>query len=142
MSQRILIIEDDRRIATALKSRLAARGYEITVAHDAADAANTALELRPGLILLDLCIPGGSGFGVIEELTDELEPNMPRIVVVTASGRPGLRQAALDYGADAFFLKPYDPAKLLRRIEELLPIAPDPQQQRTDQGLSMQEGGY
>ena len=70
MTHKILVVEDDKKIALALAVRLRAAGYDVIAAPDAVLAMSMALKHRPDLLVLDLLIPGGNGFQVAEWLQD------------------------------------------------------------------------
>jgi DNA-binding response OmpR family regulator len=114
--RKILIVEDDPKIALALAVRLKSAGYEATVAGDALTAVNTALRIRPDLVLLDLSLPAGHGFTVAERL-QTLIPTPTPVIFLTANKEPGLRQRAAELGAADFFEKPYEPEELLASIQ-------------------------
>src|SRR6266446_4226545 len=115
MKKRILIIEDDLRIATALSIRLEAAGYEVLTANDGLQGLKIVLENSPDLILMDIWMPVGLGFSVAQRLQDLGLGGIP-IIFITASKQKGLREIADNLGAVAFFEKPYDPAELLAAI--------------------------
>jgi DNA-binding response OmpR family regulator len=114
--KKILIVEDDKSIAMALGIRLKSHGYEVAIAPDAVTGVNSALKLRPDLILLDISMPAGSGFSVAERL-QLLLPTITPFIFLTASKQPGLREKAKELGAVGFFEKPYDAEELLAAIE-------------------------
>ncbi len=117
---KILVVEDDRMIATALTVRLKAAGYEVVAAYDAVFAVSMAVKQQPDLILLDISMPGGNGFKVAERV-QTLAPTIGTpIIFLTASKQPGLREQALELGAVGFFEKPYEAAELLTAIQEAL----------------------
>jgi DNA-binding response OmpR family regulator len=109
----ILIIEDDRNIATALALRMKQAGYAASVAHDALAGVSAAAKLRPDLVLLDITMPAGNGFYVAERI-QALVPTPTPIIFMTASKDPSFRQRAETMGAIAFIEKPYVPGELLR----------------------------
>ena len=117
--KRILIIEDDRKIALALALRLRSNGYEATVAYDALSGVTTAVKLKPDLVLLDVSIPAGNGFSVAERI-QALVPTLTPIIFLTASKRSEIRRLAMEAGAAAFFEKPYDAQELLNTIHQTL----------------------
>jgi DNA-binding response OmpR family regulator len=119
VAKKILIIEDDRNIATALSVRLGSVGYEVTTASDALTGLTTAIKLRPDLVLLDVSMPAVNGFGVAERMRT-LSPAPTPVIFLTASKEPGLRQRARDFGAAAFFEKPYEAEDLLAAIRQTL----------------------
>jgi len=113
--KKILVIEDDPKIATALSVRLKSTGYEVNVAHDALTGLAAAVRLGPDLLLLDVSMPAGDGFSVAARARGLLPATTP-IIFLTASKQPGLRERAKSLGASAFFEKPYDAEELLATI--------------------------
>ena len=111
----ILIVEDDVKTARALAIRLEAAGYEVLTALDGVQGVRRALDHRPDLIISDIWLPVGIGFSVAQRLQRAGLGNIP-VVFMTASRLPGLKEAAIQLGAAAYFEKPYDPAALLRTI--------------------------
>ena len=123
MKKKILIVEDDRKIAMALGIRLKAASYAVLQAADALVATNLAVKHEPDLVLLDISIPGGNGFLVAERLQMMAPTNM---IFITAHKEAGLREKAMQHGAVAFFEKPYDADALLATIRETLGDPPEP----------------
>jgi len=97
--KKILIVEDDKKIAMALTIRLKAAGYAVQAAYDASLAMMQARAHEPDLVLLDISMPGGNGFIVAERLRNTVATASVSIIFLTASKQPGLRQKALDLGA-------------------------------------------
>ena len=129
---KILIIEDDPKIARALRIRFESNGYETAHASDAILGANLALELRPDLIILDIGLPGGNGLQLAKKLQNQPETQFTPIIFVTASKDPNLRQRAMEMRIAGLFEKPYDPEELLAAARYALgkvgphqPSAPD-----------------
>ena len=114
--KKILIVEDDAKIAMALALRLKTAGYETTLAHDALAGVNCALRTQPDLVLLDVSLPAGDGFQVAERMR-ALQSAPAPIIFLTASQQPGLRQRAKELGA-GFFEKPYEHEALLAAVEQ------------------------
>jgi DNA-binding response OmpR family regulator len=117
--KRILIIEDDRKIATALALRLKSAGYESTAACDALTGLSAAVKNPPDLVLLDICLPVGNGFTLSERI-QTLLPTPTPIIFITASKRPGFRQKANELRAAGYFEKPYEADELLAAIHNAL----------------------
>ena len=103
--KKLLIVEDDKDIAKALKLRLASHGFRVTVAHDAATALIAARKDKPDLALLDISMPGGTGFDVAERLV-RMYGQIPT-VFLSANGRAEARVRAKELGAAHFFEKPF-----------------------------------
>jgi DNA-binding response OmpR family regulator len=118
--KRILIVEDDQKIALALQVRLKANRYAVSVASDAVEGASLGRAVKPDLILLDISMPGGNGFQLAETFHHMLETTGTPIIFITASKSPELLQKVLDLGAVGLFEKPLDIEKLLYSIEREL----------------------
>ncbi|MEO6774222.1 MAG: sigma-54 dependent transcriptional regulator [Kofleriaceae bacterium] len=103
-AHRILIVDDDRSIRRTLEKFLIGEGYEVTTAQDAPGAIAAAA--GPDLMLLDLGLPGGSGFDVLAALADR--PAKPTIVVVTARDDMQSTVKAIQLGAYEYLVKPID----------------------------------
>lgn len=117
---KILIVDDDQDIRRLLGIRLKSRGYEPFFAGDAISAVNQARAERPDLILLDLMLPAGDGYLVMERL--KAMPALEGIPVIVVSARDPLveeeRLAAAR--ADSFFRKPFDYEELMIAIARAL----------------------
>lgn len=123
---KILIVEDDKKIALALSVRLRAEGHEAAVAHDAVLALSVAQRERPDLAILDISMPGGSGLDVAQRLQNNTHLAGTPFIFITASRHPGIRDEAEGLGAVGFFEKPYDIAEVLSCIREALGLDPAP----------------
>ena len=123
--KKILIVEDDAKIAAALRIRLESVGYQVVTAGDGFSGLKMTMTHRPDLILLDIMMPVGMGFSVAERLKDLGLGEIP-IIFITASKRAGLRKMAQQLGAAGFFEKPYDADQLLAAIQLILGPMPMP----------------
>ena len=121
--KKILIMEDDRKIAAALAIRLEAAGYEVLTAPDGFTGLKLALEDHPDLILTDIWMPVGTGFSVTQRLRSLGLADIPTIYI-TASKLKGLRESAEQLGAVAFLEKPYDSEQLLALVVQTLEPSP------------------
>ena len=117
--KKILILEDDTKIAAALAIRLSAAGYDVATASDGLQGIHEAVKDPPDLLLMDIWLPIGLGLSVAQRLKEVGLGEIP-VIFITASKLKGLREAALRMGAVAFFEKPYDPEKLLATVAEAL----------------------
>ena len=117
---KILVVEDDRKIALSLGLRLKKAGYQILHSYDGLMGITIASREAPDLILLDISMPAGDGLSVARRLRELPKTMQLPIVFITARKDPGLRERALALGAADYFEKPYDPRKLLRRIRSIL----------------------
>lgn len=109
---RVLIIEDDKRIAQALDIRIKRAGYETQVAHDAVSGVAQAAQFQPDALLVDINLPLGDGFVVVEQIHAQRSRPIPTIYI-TASKKPGLMERAAATRAFGFIEKPYTPESLL-----------------------------
>ncbi len=119
--KKIMIMEDDTRIAAALAIRLEAAGYAVLTASDGFRGLTRMFEERPDLIVMDIWMPVGTGFSVAQRLQALGLAGIP-MIFITASKLEGLRETAQKLGAAAFFEKPYDPNKLLAAIDKALGV--------------------
>jgi len=120
----ILVVDDDKRLRELLRRYLAERGFRVTVAADAAEAWARLESLAFDLIVLDVMMPGQSGFDFTEAL--RLKSQVP-ILMLTAMGEPEERIQGLERGADDYLAKPFEPRELVLRIQRILariPAAP------------------
>ncbi len=113
---RILVVEDDADTAAFLKTLLEREKYDVTVAKDGGQAHSMFLMKKPDLVILDLILPGESGFEVCERLKT-LERFVP-VLILTAIELEDARNLAARVGADAYMTKPFDPDELLMQIKQ------------------------
>jgi DNA-binding response OmpR family regulator len=116
--ERILIIEDELSMRTALQDVLAAEGYRILTAADGETGLQRAITEKPDLILLDIMMPRLDGYAVCAELRRLSNP-VP-ILMLTAKGQVEDRVLGLDVGADDYLVKPFSTDELLARVRALL----------------------
>ena len=116
--ERILIIEDETPMRTALADVLEGEGYRPLTAADGESGLRRALEEKPDLILLDIMMPKLDGFAVCAELRRLANP-VP-ILMLTAKGQIEDRVTGLDAGADDYLVKPFSTEELLARVRALL----------------------
>ncbi len=122
--KKISIVEDEVVQLTALARRLKSAGFEIVAARDGLTAISTARKEQPDLILLDLGLPAGDGFIVLQRLGMLINTGAIPIIVVSSRTPIGNRDAALKAGAVAYIHKPIDMPVLRKAINEALGISP------------------
>jgi two-component system copper resistance phosphate regulon response regulator CusR len=115
---RILVVEDDRRVASFIQRGLEEEGYAVDVLHDGSDAGDQAHQADYDCVVLDLMLPGRSGFQVLRDIRAR-KADLP-VLILTAKDSPEERVTGLDSGADDYMGKPFALAELSARIRALL----------------------
>ena len=115
---RILIIEDDRKIASFLERGLREEGYSVDVAHDGNEGATNAHVYDYDLLIVDIMLPGRNGYEIVREVRGAGK-NVP-IVMLTARDSTKDLVMGLDAGADDYVTKPFKLDELLARVRALL----------------------
>ena len=115
---RILIVDDEPEIVRGLEDNLRFEGYQTSTAGDGREALAVAAREAPDLILLDIMMPGLSGWDVCRELRDK-GIDVP-IIMLTARGEEGDRIRGLELGADDYITKPFSLRELLARVRAVL----------------------
>ncbi|MEM8770861.1 MAG: response regulator [Pseudomonadota bacterium] len=113
----ILVVDDDDRIRTLLKRYLTENGFRTSVAKDAATARKMMSGVDFDILIFDVMMPGETGFDLTKSVRSA--SNVP-ILLLTARGLPEDRIAGLEYGADDYLSKPFEPRELLLRVNSLL----------------------
>jgi DNA-binding response OmpR family regulator len=116
--ERILVVEDELPMRTALQDVLKAEGYRVLTATDGRVGLERAMTEKPDLILLDIMMPRLDGYEVCAELRRLMIP-VP-ILMLTAKGQVEDRVQGLDAGADDYLIKPFSTEELLARVRALL----------------------
>src|SRR5215213_6921481 len=114
---RILVVDDEREILRALRTNLAAHGYDVLTAANATEAQASYSGRHPDLILLDLGLPDEDGLTLIERIREHAATP---IVVLSARGAERDKVRALDLGADDYLTKPFGMDELLARVRVAL----------------------
>ena len=118
--KKILIVDDDVDLLRGLTIRLKASGYEVVHATDAISAVGVATEENPDLIMLDLGLPGGDGYLIMDRLSKIAGTIGTPIIVLSARDVASNRERAIKAGAQTFLQKPADNDELLAAIRKAL----------------------
>lgn len=118
---KIMVVDDDTDLVRALRLRLHAHNCDVITAGDGYSVIATAQKEHPDLIILDLGLPVGDGFVVLERLRNNDALSAIPVIVLTARDRQNNEDRALKAGAAAFFQKPVDNEELLNVIRVSLP---------------------
>ncbi len=119
----ILVADDDRVLAQLLSSRLSKAKYSVVVSYDALHAFMDAMKLAPAAVILDINMPGGTGFEVLRRLKASRKTQLIPVIVLSGSVDPADVQNVIDMGADEFLGKPPDFERLEGALTRLLPAA-------------------
>lgn len=130
MSERILIVEDEPKLATLLSDYLAASGFESTILNNGTDVVPWIRDHKPDLALLDVMLPGRDGMDICKEL--RTFSSIP-IIMVTAKIEEIDRLLGLELGADDYICKPFSPREVVARVKAVL--------RRTRDGQTIQARG-
>lgn len=120
MAERILIVDDELPARTALALLLRREGYEVCEASDGASALTACASFRPDLVLLDILMPGMSGFEVCRRIKTTPETRLTPVVLITGLSAREDRIQGINSGAEDFLSKPIDINELLARVRSLV----------------------
>jgi DNA-binding response OmpR family regulator len=124
MKYRVLIADDEPNIVISLEFLMKREGYEVSVARDGQAALEAIVRDRPDLVLLDVMMPGKSGFDICQAVRADASLASVKILMLTAKGRDTDLAKGTALGADAYMTKPFSTKELAARVRELLGIAP------------------
>ncbi|MBN1774086.1 MAG: response regulator transcription factor [Deltaproteobacteria bacterium] len=119
----ILVVDDDVELCELLRDYLTSEGFAVELAHDGPAGLVAAVSDRSGLVVLDVMLPGLSGFEVLRRLR---ERSAVPVVMLTARGDDVDRIVGLEMGADDYLPKPFNPRELVARIRAILRRAEKP----------------
>lgn len=120
MSCKILIADDEPNILISLEYLMKREGYAVSVARDGAEALETLRRERPTLVLLDVMMPGKTGFEVCQEVRADDELKDTLILMLTAKGRDTDVAKGLALGANDYITKPFSTKELAQKVRDLL----------------------
>jgi two-component system phosphate regulon response regulator PhoB len=120
MTHRILVVDDEPDITALVAYHLARAGYRVSTAANGTEALKLARTERPDLVILDLMLPGVSGYDVLAELRRVDETRDVGVILLTARREEVDRIRGLTLGADDYLTKPFSPAELSLRVAALL----------------------
>ena len=118
--EKILIVDDNEDVLRGLRILFRAHNYMAVTACDAVSAISQAKSEKPDLIVLDLGLPAGDGYLVMERFSNIDELASIPVIVCTAREEEGHRERALEAGAKAFLQKPVEHTELLQTVQQIL----------------------
>ncbi|MFC2048744.1 response regulator transcription factor [Elusimicrobiota bacterium] len=118
--KKILIIEDEPNLAQSLSIRLEDAGYKTQIANNGVTGWEILQKMKPGLVLLDVMLPGMDGYAVCRLAKNNKKTKDIPIIMLTAKSLMKEVDQGFSSGADAYIMKPYDPKILYNKISELI----------------------
>ena len=137
-SERILVVEDDHDLCSLLSNLLGFEGYATATASDGSEAVQRVLAERPDAVVLDVMLPGRSGFDICRDLKFRRETNLIPIVMLTAMSGEEARTSGLRVGANRYITKPFEPDALLRELRDALDHRRELEDGRTHTAVEIQ----
>ena len=120
MTYKVLIADDEPNIVISLEFLMKREGHAVTIARDGLAALEAIRRHRPDLVLLDVMMPGMTGFDVCQAVRADDSLAAVKILLLTAKGRDTDTAKGLALGADAYMTKPFSTKELAARVRELL----------------------
>jgi DNA-binding response OmpR family regulator len=120
MGRRILLVEDEANILEAITFILSRAGWDVRGHGNGETALAEVARVEPDVIVLDVMLPGMSGFEILAALRDAAATRTVPVVMLTAKGQTKDREQALALGANAFLTKPFSNTELLETLERML----------------------
>jgi len=121
MGKNILVADDEEHLGFMVKFKLEKSGYDVTWKMDGNEAFQEIQTNKPDLIILDVMMPGMTGYEVLEKIkADSGLKNIP-VIMLTAKGQETDVVKGIEMGASDYMIKPFRPAELLVRVKRLLP---------------------
>ncbi|MCA9935927.1 MAG: response regulator transcription factor [Ardenticatenaceae bacterium] len=132
VTQRILVVDDDREVVRLMRAYLEQAGYEVLVAYEGETAVHTLRREKPDLILLDLMLPGMDGWQITRLMRSDTALAAIPIIMLTARVEDTDKIVGLEMGADDYVTKPYNPREVVARVRARLraPGVQEPQMLR------------
>jgi len=120
MAKKVLIVDDELHIVTALEFLLRKSGYEVAAAQNGDEALKRVESFAPDLVLLDVMMPRISGYEVCRRMRERAEWKHIKIIMLSAKGREAEVSKGVSLGADLYVTKPFSTGELVGKIGELL----------------------
>ncbi len=120
VNPQVLVIEDSASVRRLIEVCLRVLPVEVFSAEDGVTGLDTARELLPDVVVLDIGLPGMDGWEVLRHLRAAVDTQAIKVLVLTAHAQPEVAQQADEVGADDFMTKPFRPGELRERLEKLL----------------------
>jgi two-component system, OmpR family, phosphate regulon response regulator PhoB len=119
-ADRVLVVDDESDIVALVAYHLAKAGYRVSTAADGAEAVEVARRERPSIVVLDLMLPGMSGYDVLQQFRNDERTRDVGVLLLTARREEPDRIRGLSLGADDYLTKPFSPQELVLRVGAIL----------------------
>ena len=119
MAKHVLLIEDEPNIIEAIRFILSRDGWTVKTHSNGADAVDIVKQRKPDVVILDVMLPGKSGYDILRELRNDPDVNGLPVLMLTARGQTKDREIAERAGCDAFMTKPFSNADVLETVRAL-----------------------
>lgn len=120
LRKKILVVDDDLGIVKMLASRLKANDYDIVTAGDGTLAVQKAHAEKPDLVILDIMLPAGYGYSVLQNLRASTHTALIPIIFCSALPREEIERKAAELGAEDFITKPFDAEEVIAKVKKIL----------------------
>lgn len=120
MAKKIMVVDDEPYIARVIKFKLEQEGYEVISANDGQSGLQKIKEEKPDMVLLDVMMPGLSGYEVCQKIKEDAELAGIPVVILTAKGQERDREQGLTMGASDYITKPFSPNRLLELVKNMI----------------------
>jgi len=117
---RLLLVDDEPGLRTAVKAYLEDEGFQVTTANDGEEGWSVAQEILPDVILSDVMMPRCDGFGLLKRLRGDERLGGTPVIFLTAKGMTADRIAGFNAGVDDYIPKPFDPNELVARVQNVV----------------------
>ncbi|CAH1044475.1 response regulator transcription factor [Halomonas sp. TD01] len=117
---KVLVVDDEPNIVLSLEFLMEQAGFQVVTAYDGEAALERISDSAPDLLLLDISLPGISGFDVLEHLRRSAATAQLPVIMLTAHGRDIEREKGLALGADDYITKPFSTQSLIEKVKSLL----------------------
>ncbi len=116
----ILVVDDEPYVIRSLTFVLQKEGYDVSSAVNGEEAMAKVRESKPNLMFLDVMMPKKNGYEVCQEIKNDSGLSDIYIIMLTAKGQEADREKGLSLGANEFMTKPFSPARVVKRVRELM----------------------
>lgn len=120
MAKKIMVVDDEPYIARVIKFKLEQEGYTVISANDGQSGLQKIKEEKPDLVLLDVMMPGLSGYEVCQKIKEDADLAGIPVVILTAKGQERDREQGLTMGASDYITKPFSPNRLLELVKNMI----------------------